>query len=140
MLFRANDGTNGIELWKTDGTSEGTTLVANIAAGTANSNPSGFLILGNNVYFNATTGITVTGSELYKTDGTAAGTVLVKDINTGTASSNPQNLTKFNDSKFVFAANDGTTGVELYESDGTATGTKIIKDYPSTTGSISDIQ
>jgi ELWxxDGT repeat protein len=140
LLFRANDSINGVELWKTNGTAAGTSLVSNIAAAAANSNPSNFLILGNTVYFNATTGTTVTGSELYKTDGTTASTVLVKDINTGTASSNPQFLTKFSDTKFVFAANDGTTGVELYESDGTTAGTKVIKDYPGTTGSISDIQ
>ena len=39
-LFVANGGTLGRELWKSDGTSSGTSLVLDINPGSASSNPS----------------------------------------------------------------------------------------------------
>jgi ELWxxDGT repeat protein len=35
LFFQANDGTNGYELWQSDGTSAGTTLVKDIRSGSA---------------------------------------------------------------------------------------------------------
>ena len=46
VYFSADDGVTGRELWKTDGTAEGTVLVANITPGSANSNP-GFITAAN---------------------------------------------------------------------------------------------
>lgn len=139
LIFRATDGTAGVELWKSDGTSSGTQLIKDIATGTTNSNPSAYTVFKNKLYFNATTGTSVTGSELYVTDGTEGGTTLVKDIREGTSSSNPQRLNVLGDSIILFAANDGITGVELYKTNGTAEGTAVVKDYPGTAGSISEI-
>lgn len=51
MYFAGNDGANGIELWRTDGTLAGTYLVKDIRPGTGNSNPSGFVKLGTVFYF-----------------------------------------------------------------------------------------
>jgi ELWxxDGT repeat protein len=39
LFFNANDGSNGYELWKTDGTSAGTVLVKDINPGAGSSNP-----------------------------------------------------------------------------------------------------
>src|SRR6266699_5397261 len=41
MLFAANDGMTGIELWKTDGTANGTSLVKDINLGGGHSFPGG---------------------------------------------------------------------------------------------------
>jgi ELWxxDGT repeat protein len=35
LYFRANDGSSGIELWKSDGTADGTVLVFDLNAGAA---------------------------------------------------------------------------------------------------------
>ncbi|HUR17947.1 MAG TPA: Ig-like domain-containing protein, partial [Acidimicrobiales bacterium] len=99
VFFAATNGSvapaNGIELWKSDGTAEGTVLVKDINPGTASSNPDNLRALGNTLFFTATNGSLTgaNGTELWKSDGTAEGTVLVKDIFSGPGSSNPANLT-----------------------------------------------
>jgi ELWxxDGT repeat protein len=40
LFFTANDGVNGGELWKSDGTAAGTVLVKDIRSGSSNSSPS----------------------------------------------------------------------------------------------------
>ena len=77
MFFTANDGVNGIELWVTDGTISGTSMVKNINT-TSDSFPAlfrkgnGFLIF---------TAIDDDGrAKLWRTDGTEIGTTIVKDI------------------------------------------------------------
>src|SRR5258706_10542655 len=87
LLLAANDGASGIELWKTDGTAAGTTLVKDInTTATLHSFPgeggtlfpSEFVFLNGAWFFSADDG--VTGPELWKSDGTEAGTVCVKGI------------------------------------------------------------
>src|SRR5262249_41942157 len=76
--FSATDGQNGTtgrELWKTDGTTNGTTLVKDINPGAADSSPSSFAVVGTNLFFVADDG--THGKQLWKSDGTPAGTVMV---------------------------------------------------------------
>lgn len=124
LIFNANDGTNGDELWISDGTSIGTIVLKDINTGSSSSSPRNFFIFGNAVYFSA---LTAVGIELWKTDGTEAGTVLVKNINqkTGsisTISSNPRFFTKYNN-QLYFKAEDGITGSQIWKTDGTDAGT-----------------
>jgi len=87
FYFTANDGTNGYELWKSDGTSSGTAMIVDINSGSADGYPTYITAIGNTVYFTAVDAMN--GRELWKTDGTASGTEMVKDILPGTGSSNP---------------------------------------------------
>jgi large repetitive protein len=129
LFFGADDGMNGFELWTSDGTEAGTTLLADITPGAASSSLSGFLTVGPVVYFAADDG--THGWELWKTDGTPAGTVLVKDIRPPGAfspgSSNPRDLTAVG-STLYFMATDDADGTELWRSDGTEAGTTQVKD------------
>src|SRR5262249_24457428 len=110
VYFSANDGVNGSELWKTDGTTAGTVLGKDINPGSASSPPANFAFFGGKTYFSATDA--TNGSELWVSDGTAAGTTLVMDINPGATGSTPAFLTVVGSNLF-FAATDATNGREL---------------------------
>jgi ELWxxDGT repeat protein len=84
FLFEANDGTNGNELWFSNGSSLGTAMVLDINPGAGGSNPRYMKKIGDILYFHADDG--VNGAELWKTDGTAAGTSMVADICPGACS------------------------------------------------------
>jgi len=122
LFFTAGSATAGFELWKTDGTEEGTVQVKNINAGTSSSFPGNFQQVGNKVFFSANNG--TNGVELWVTDGTEEGTKLVKDIYPGSQASNPNNLTNLNGTLYFLAA-DGSGEAKLWESDGTEEGTKV---------------
>ncbi len=133
LFFTANDGVNGTELWKSDGTAAGTVLVRDIRAGYSSSSLENLTAVGSTLFFTVDDG--VNGKELWKSDGTAAGTVLVKDIRAGSSSSNPGNLTAVGNTLF-FTVNDGVNGEELWRSDGTAAGTVLAGDTrPGASGS-----
>jgi len=123
LYFTANDGVNGRELWVTDGTLAGTSLVKDITAGSGGSTigfPFNLNPVGNTMYF------TVNGNQLWKSDGTSAGTVLVKDFSAGGAAPLSAMFTG-NGTYTFFVANDGTNGWELWRTDGTTGGTIMLQ-------------
>ena len=113
LIFAATNGAiqgtgAGVELWSSDGTSDGTVLVKDTNA-QGDSDPRRFVRMGETMYFTAT--VAGNGSELYKSDGTALGTSDISNttLRLGTSSSDPQWLTVFND-KLYFSADTGTSG------------------------------
>ena len=104
LYFRATDGTNGRELWKSDGTASGTVMVKDINSGSASSHPTYLAVFNNELYFSASDGNDFDrNEELWKSDGTDAGTVMVKDINSGSDSSSPQQLIVVDNTLFFSA-------------------------------------
>lgn len=122
--FVADDGVTGSELWKTDGTSDGTMLVADLLPGADGSSPSNLTVLGDDLYFTALDD--TDESDLWKVDGTTGDTVRVFDANAAgvylmydlTASG----------TKLFFTALENATGYELWVHDGTTGATQLVKD------------
>jgi ELWxxDGT repeat protein len=135
LFFAATDGTHGMELWKSDGTEQGTMMVKDIAWGILGSNPRELKNVNGTLYFQANDG--VNGAELWKSDGTPQGTVMVKDIRPGSAGSTPSQLAELNGILY-FRANDGTHGFELWRSDGTSDGTFMVRDIRPNVGYVGD--
>jgi ELWxxDGT repeat protein len=129
VFFYATDVTSGTELWKSDGTAEGTVLVKDSNPGPAGSKPADlktFLVNVNGTLF-FTAKDELHGTELWRSNGTGAGTVMVKDIYPGLTSSSIAELTDLNGT-LLFSADDGANGIELWKSDGTEAGTVLVKD------------
>ncbi|MCB9149646.1 MAG: hypothetical protein H6641_12870 [Caldilineaceae bacterium] len=111
LFFGANDGVHGKELWRSDGTVDGTFMVTDMNPGIAGSGPDNFIGKGNRFYFTAHDG--AHGRELWQSDGTAAGTQLVADLYEGSASSQPIPQLIFDNTIYVTADN-GVDGRQLF--------------------------
>ena len=154
MFFSATSGTNGNELWITDGTAAGTTLFKDInttSNGKGDASPIFLANIGayinltdnsiNNFnfqqaysteyngkwYFIADDG--THGVELWATNGTSGGTQIVKDINPGSPDGlEYDNIAFYTTNGIYFTADNGSTGTEPFVTDGTATGTNPVAD------------
>jgi ELWxxDGT repeat protein len=129
LFFTANNGVNGVELWKSNGTAAGTVMVKDIRPGALSSSPALLTNVNGTLFFVANDG--VTGPELWKSNGTAAGTQLVKNINPS-GGFHITELKAVNGTLF-FTAIDSTNGLELWKSNGTATGTMLVKNINTAT-------
>ena len=73
MYFQGSTNSTGAELWKTDGTAAGTSMVKDIRSGTTSSYPGPFFVFNDEVHFEIDMGLN--GIDIWKTNGTSSGTV-----------------------------------------------------------------
>jgi ELWxxDGT repeat protein len=114
VFFHATDGAHGYELWKTDGTPDGTLLVKDIASGPSDSvlaNLENLMVaVGDRLVFTACDDH---GCEPWVSDGTEAGTRRLMDIWPGPGDSHPRFIGRAG-SLVLLSADDGSTGRELW--------------------------
>jgi ELWxxDGT repeat protein len=115
--FFADDGQHGSELWVTDGTSQGTTLVRDINPGWGGSDRMRSRTVAGAGQLWMFRDDKVHGVELWTSDGTAVGTKLVKDITPGPYPSWGIEELAWKDLVFF------TVSAQLWVSDGSAEGT-----------------
>ena len=124
-------------LWVTDGTEDGTKLIAECNAKWPGQDNTSWMTpwmrVGRKVFFKADTKENKYGGELWVTDGTEAGTYMIKDINTetiasGTADAAIDNMVNFYNEKLFFKAFSIESNNEPWVSDGTPEGTFEIYD------------
>lgn len=116
-VFQADDNlegpNNNIEPWMSDGSYYGTELLKNInpqTTGNTSSNPAGFIVFNNKLYFSAKTSSTGT-IQLWVTDGTTSGTTVF-----GSGYSNPTGMTLINNELYFVA---GGSLKNIYKTNGT---------------------
>lgn len=127
VYFNGYSTANGYELWRTDGSTPGTVLVADLqsnelgSVSCANcSTPTNFTVVGNSLFFEAGNVLYgATGRQLYKTTGNGA--TLVKIINTSSKNANIEHAVSYDD-KLYFLATDNENQ-KIWQSDGTESGT-----------------
>ncbi|MEO8961831.1 MAG: T9SS type A sorting domain-containing protein [Ginsengibacter sp.] len=132
-IFKGTSPNCGNELFITDGTKGGTTIIKDINPGIANSQPVGTILgaINGYIYFAAIT--PAEGCELWRTDGTAGNTTLVKDIGLSAASGiDPSHFSLGQvGNTILFTASTTTppiTGNEVWKTDGTPGNTSLLKD------------
>jgi len=132
IFFSGFDGTNGFELFVSDGSNTGTRMVKDI-----NKSGSGVDLISNLVpstngcYF---PGYGDKGLELWYSDGTEQGTRMVIDLDTTNISGNPANLMYSNKlNKLFFEAESYGSARSPYVSDGTKAGTQKLLNLPKNT-------
>src|SRR5206468_3421160 len=85
LFFSGCDTAIGCELWKSDGTAQGTSLVLDITPNppSASSWPGSLVDVGGTLDFTACA--PTTGCDIWRSDGTEEGTTLVADLESGSA-------------------------------------------------------
>lgn len=131
LLFVADDGRHGPEVWSSDGTASGTVLLRDSITGPDVFVPHLLGVLDGAALF----AVKETGSapELWRTDGTTEGTERLVSI--GTPASSAPKAAIMDQGALVFPFDDGAHGTEPWRSDGTRDGTHLVEDtIPGTEG------
>jgi ELWxxDGT repeat protein len=141
--FRANDGRRGFELWRSNGTKDGTQLVVDLNPGPFSGFPDNITVVNGGLYFTAFNNIRYQGSKVWRSDGTKAGTMLLADTYPELRNGGPFGLplpaqfTALSAHTVLFTALDREGGLEPWRSDGTPSGTtRIIDLHPGQEWSI----
>lgn len=121
LYFEADDGVNGKEIWATDGTQAGTTLVSDYVAGAASAEIDSLAVIGDSLVasvYNASG-----GNDILLYDAASTSRTLLFTSNSWAG-----RVLSVSGGKVAFQGQAPATGHEPYITDGTLAGTQIILD------------
>lgn len=117
LYYSMDDGVHGSQIWKTDGTAAGATMVTDFNASSQDgATPIDLTNFDGALYFIAQSGGSSSG--LYETDGTPNGTLLVQENTTFIIGQIGNEL--------YFTGIDSSGNIQLYKTDGTRAGTVLV--------------
>lgn len=128
LYYTADDGVNGAELWRYDGTSAN--MVSDSCLG-CDSYPMWLTVFDNKLYYMGSDG--VNGRELWVYDGVNPPS-MVADINPGAGNAVPSHLYVFNNELYFNASNSGSD-YELWKYDGINPPSRVADIFAGLTGS-----
>ncbi|MCP3100202.1 hypothetical protein LZ198_15120 [Myxococcus sp. K15C18031901] len=136
FFLLGREGRGDSDLYVSDGTPNGTTLLKHLDGTTP---ARAFTAFDDRLFFVAepeASGTDAGSAELWVSDGTRAGTHVLVDLRHGVKEGSvPTDLTVF-EGRLYFAADDGVHGRELWSTDGTEEGTQLVEDiWPGPHGS-----
>ncbi len=133
ILFSADINPIGRELFISDGTSEGSSLLKDLFP-SDDGNPEDLTALGDRMIFTAGRDPYSSGDhEPWVSDGTPEGTFRLANLQPGTSGSDPRQLT-LHEGRVYFLATTSQHGAALWSTDGTSAGTVLVADPDPATG------
>ncbi|MEM9529452.1 MAG: hypothetical protein AAGA23_00900 [Pseudomonadota bacterium] len=122
VYFAGQTEDDGVEPWRSDGTSVGTFMIADVAPGNLDSDPEKFVEFGGHVYFGAKS---PTGPQLWRVAGSSA--ELVATISSDPNGAAPRPWIVF-DNHLIFRAQTPEHGFEWWAANGSVGGVALISD------------
>ncbi len=128
LYYSATTAANGTELWRSDGTRNGTFLLSDLTPGAASSSVSNLTEFKGSLYFTVSNG---SDHYLYKSDGLAANTINLGQVASGAA---PKYFTVAGDNLY-FVSQTVADGIEIRRTDGSIGGTQLVANVRAGAGS-----
>ncbi|MEM7128158.1 MAG: ELWxxDGT repeat protein [Chloroflexota bacterium] len=138
LYFNDFDSEYGNELWRSDGSVDGTRLFLDIDPGNTSSNPQDFVVWNEQLFFVASD--SGNGQRIWQTDGTVDGTQAAVDVNSSDNYSRQLSSLMVANNALYFESFYSTVGGELWKSDGTTAGTnRVATSYPGPIGNLDTV-
>ena len=129
LFFSATNSMSGSQLWESNGTVAGTTMLTDINPSTGGLNPQNLTAVGNTLYFTANDG----SRTAFNCGRAMERPPPWSPTSTRASALFPQHLTNV-DGTLYFVGYNLSDGYQLYTSNGTASGTVMVADINGTHG------